>query len=92
MDSVKVVLGDPSGIKSVNQTPESNIKYAVQGNELIVKNVSGPYTVVICDIAGRVLEEMQSNPYHVYMLPQNKDLMIVGVRTGSGQKFVKLKK
>lgn len=92
MDSVKVVLGDPSGIKSVNQTPESNIKYAVQGNELIVKNVSGPYTVVICDIAGRVLEEMQSNPYHVYMLPQNKDLMIVGVRTSNGQKFVKLKK
>ena len=92
MDSVKVVLGDPSAIKSVNQTPESDIKYAVQGNELIVKNVSGPYTVVVYNYAGQVLAEMKSNPSNTYVLPRNNNLMIIGVRTENGQKFIKFKK
>ena len=88
VDSVKVTLGEGgSGIKSVEDN--AALRYAVIGNILNIKNVTGPYSVAVYNYAGQMLAEMESNPSHMYALPRNKGLLIVGVRSSKGNQFFK---
>lgn len=89
VDSVKVTLGEGgSGIKSVEDN--ATLRYAVIGNILNIKNVTGPYSVAVYNYAGQMLAEMQSNPSHMYALPRNKGLLIIGVRSNKGNQFLKV--
>lgn len=88
VDSVKVTLGEGgSGIKSVED--DSKLRYAIIGNILNVKNVTGPYSVAVYNYAGQMLAEMESNPSNMYALPRNKGLLIIGVRSNKGNQFLK---
>ena len=60
------------------------------GNNLEIKNITGPYTVAVCNQAGQVLAEMNSNPSHTYALPRNKGLLIINVRSNKGKHFLKV--
>ncbi len=89
VDSVKVTLGNGgSGIKSVENNSE--LRYAVTGNILSMKNVSGPYSVAVYNYAGQMLAKMNSNPSHTYALPVNKGLLIVSIRSNKGKQFLKV--
>ena len=88
IDSVKVTLGAADGIKSVESLSE--IGYAMVGNNLVIKNVTGPYSVVVYNSAGQMLAEMDSNPSHTYALPRNKGLLIINVRSSKGKQFFKV--
>ena len=89
IDSVKVTLGESgSGIKSVEDNAE--LRYAVAGNILMIKNVSEPYSVTVYSYAGQMLAEMNSNPSNTFALPRNKGLMIVKVRSSKGNKILKV--
>lgn len=89
VDSVKVTLGEGgSGIKSVEDN--AALRYAVIGNILNIKNITGPYSVAVYNYAGQMLAEMESNPSHMYALPRNKGLLIVGVRSNKGNQFLKV--
>ena len=89
VDSVKVTLENTeSGIKSVENNTE--LRYAMVGNNLEIKNITGPYSVAVCNQAGQVLAEMNSNPSHTYALPRNKGLLIINVRSNKGKHFLKV--
>ena len=87
LDSVKVTLGAADGIKSVEDNSE--LRYAIIGNILNIKNVTGPYSVAVYNYAGQMLAEMNSNPSHMYALPRHKGLLIIGVRSNKGKKVIK---
>lgn len=89
VDSVKVTLGGAAdGIKSVEDNAE--LRYAMVGNILEIKNVTGPYNVTVYNAAGQMLAEMNSNPSHMYALPRNKGLLIINVRSNKGKQFLKV--
>ena len=89
IDSVKVTLGEGgNGIKSVENS--SDLRYALIGNILTIKNVTGPYSISVYNYAGQMLAEMNSNPSHTYALPRNKGLLIIDVRSNNGKKFFKV--
>ena len=89
VDSVKVTLGEGgNGIKSVEDS--SDLRYALFGNILTIKNVTGPYSIAVYNSAGQMLAEMNSNPSHTYALPRNKGLLIIDVRSNKGKKFLKV--
>ena len=88
IDSVKVALGASDGIKSVEDNAE--LRYAIAGNNLIIKNVTDPYSIAIYNAAGQMLAEMDSNPSHTYALPRNKGLLIIDVRSNKGKQFLKV--
>ena len=89
IDSVKVTLeGASDGIKSVEDNAE--LRYAIVGNNLEIKNVTGPYSVTVYNAGGQMLAEMESNPSHTYALPGNKGLLIVSVRSNKGKQFLKV--
>ena len=89
VDSVKVTLGGAAdGIKSVEDNAE--LRYAMVGNILEIKNVTGPYSVTVYNAAGQMLAEMNSNPSHMYALPRNKGLLIINVRSNKGKQFIKV--
>ena len=89
IDSVKVTLGEGgNGIKSVENS--SDLRYALFGNILTIKNVTGPYSIAVYNSAGQMLAEMNSNPSHTYALPRNKGLLIIDVRSNNGKKFFKV--
>ena len=89
IDSVKVTLGEGgSGIKSVEDN--AALRYDLIGNILNIKNVTGPYSVAVYNCAGQMLAEMESNPSHMYALPRNKGLLIIGVRSNKGNQFLKV--
>lgn len=88
IDSVKVTLGAADGIKSVESLSE--LGYAMVGNNLVIKNVTGPYSVVVYNSAGQMLAEMDSNPSHTYALPRNKGLLVINVRSSKGKQFFKV--
>ena len=89
IDSVKVTLGEGgSGIKSVENS--SDLRYALAGNILTIKNVTGPYSVAVYNYAGQMLTEMNSNPSHTYVLPRRKGLLIIGVRSDKDERFIKV--
>ena len=88
IDSVKVTLGAADGIKSVEDNAE--LRYAIAGNNLIIKNVTDPYSIAIYNAAGQMLAEMDSNPSHTYALPRNKGLLIIDVRSNKGKQFLKV--
>ena len=87
LDSVKVTLGAADGIKSVEDNSE--LRYAIIGNILNIKNVTGPYSVAVYNYAGQMLAEMNSNPSHMYALPRHKGLLIIDVRSNKGKKVIK---
>lgn len=89
MDSIKVNLGQTNGIKELGCN--INLNYSVDGNKLKIKDFTTPYRLTIYDISGRVLADMDCNPYHVYSLPANKDLLIVDVRTKEGTRTLKIR-
>lgn len=89
MDSVKVNLGQANGIKELRH--DTNLKYSVDGNKIRIEDLSEPYRLTIYDIAGRVLADMDSNPSHIYTLPANNGLLIVGVRTKEGTQTLKIR-
>ena len=89
VDSVKVTLGEAgSGIKSVENS--SDLRYALAGNILTIKNVTGPYSVAVYNYAGQMLTEMNSNPSHTYALPYRKGLLIIGIRSNKDERFIKV--
>lgn len=88
IDSVKVTLGASDGIKSVEDNAE--LRYAIAGNNLIIKNVTDPYSIAIYNAAGQMLAEMDSNPLHTYALPRNKGLLVINVRSNKGKQFLKV--
>ena len=88
IDSVKVTLGAADGIKSVEDNAE--LRYAIAGNNLEIKNVTGPYSIAIYNAAGQLLAEMNSNPSNTYVLPRNKGLLIINVRSNKGKQFLKV--
>lgn len=88
IDSVKVTLGATDGIKSVENNAE--LRYAIAGNNLEIKNVTGPYSIAIYNAAGQMLAEMDSNPSNTYTLPRNKGLLIINVRSNKGKQFLKV--
>lgn len=88
IDSVKVALGASDGIKSVEDNAE--LRYAIAGNNLIIKNVTDPYSIAIYNEAGQMLAEMDSNPLHTYALPRNKGLLVINVRSNKGKQFLKV--
>ena len=88
IDSVKVTLGAADGIKSVEDNAE--LRYAIVGNNLEIKNVTGPYSVTVYNSAGQMLAEMNNNPSHMYALPRNKGLLIINVRSNKGKQFIKV--
>jgi hypothetical protein len=88
IDSVKVTLGASDGIKSVEDNAE--LRYAIAGNNLIIKNVTDPYSIAIYNAAGQMLAEMDSNPSHTYALPRNKGLLVINVRSNKGKQFLKV--
>jgi hypothetical protein len=89
IDSVKVTLGEGgSGIKSVENS--SDLRYALAGNILTIKNVTGPYSVAVYNYAGQMLTEMNSNPSHTYALPYRKGLLIIGIRSNKDERFIKV--
>ena len=89
IESVKVTLGEGgSGIKSVEDN--AALRYDLIGNILNIKNVTGPYSVAVYNCAGQMLAEMESNPSHMYALPRNKGLLIIGVRSNKGNQFLKV--
>ena len=89
VDSVKVTLGEAgSGIKSVENS--SDLRYALVGNILTIKNVTGPYSVAVYNYAGQMLTEMNSNPSHTYALPYRKGLLIIGIRSNKDERFIKV--
>ena len=89
IDSVKVTLGGAAdGIKSVEGNAE--LRYAMVGNNLEIKNVTGPYSVIVYNAAGQMLAEMNSNQSHMYSLPRNKGLLIINVRSNKGKQFIKV--
>ena len=88
IDSVKVTLGAADGIKSVEDNAE--LRYAIAGNNLIIKNVTDPYSIAIYNAAGQMLAEMDSNPSHTYALPRNKGLLVINVRSNKGKQFLKV--
>lgn len=89
VDSVKVTLeGASDGIKSVEDNAE--LRYAIVGNNLEIKNVTGPYSVTVYNAGGQMLAEMNSNPSHTYALPRNKGLLIINVRSNKGKQFIKV--
>ena len=89
MDSIKVNLGQANGIKELRH--DTNLKYSVDGNKINIEDLSEPYRLTIYDIAGRVLADMDSNPSHIYTLPANNGLLIVGVRTKEGTQTLKIR-
>ncbi len=89
IDSIKVKEGGVvDGIKHVKDNAE--LRYTIAGNNLMIKNVTGPYSVAIYNAAGQMLMEMNSNPSHTYALPRNKGLLIIDVRSNKGKKFIKV--
>ena len=89
IDSIKVQKdGVVDGIKSIEDNAE--LRYAIEGNNLMIKNVAGPYSVAVYNAAGQMLAEMSSNPSHTYALPRNKGLLIIDVRSNKGKKFIKV--
>ena len=89
VDSVKVTLGEgESGIKSVENS--SDLRFAIVGNILQIKNATGPYSVAIYNYAGQMLTEMSSNPSHTYALPYRKGLLIIGIRSNDNERFIKV--
>ena len=62
------------------------------GNNLTIKNVTGPYSVAVYNAAGQMLAEMNSNPSNTYALPRNKGLLIIKVRSNKGKQFIKVVK
>ena len=89
VDSVKVTLGEGgSGIKSVENS--SDLRYALVGNILQIKNATGPYSVAVYNYAGQMLTEMNSNPSHTYALPYRKGLLIIGIRSNKDERFIKV--
>ena len=89
MDSIKVNLGQANGIKELRH--DTNLKYSVDGNKINIEDLSEPYRLTIYDIAGRVLADMDSNPSHIYTLPANNGLLIVGARTKEGTQTRKIR-
>ena len=88
VDSVKVTLGEGgSGIKSVEDNSE--LRYALAGNILMIKNVSEPYNVTVFNYAGQMLAEMSSNPSHTYALPRHKGLLIIDVHSNKSKRVIK---
>ena len=87
-DSVKVTLGAADGIKSVENN--AKLRYALLGNILEIKDVTGPYSIAVYNSAGQMLAEMDSNPSNMYALPRNKGLLIIKVRSNKGKQFLKV--
>ena len=91
IDSVKVKEGGVvDGIKYVENNAE--LRYAIAGNILTIKNVTGPYSVAVYNAAGQMLAEMDSNPSNTYALPRNKGLLIIKVRSNKGKQLIKVVK
>lgn len=89
IDSVKVKEGGVvDGIKHVEDNAE--LRYTIAGNNLMIKNVAGPYSVAVYNAAGQMLAEMNSNPSNTYALPRNKGLLIIKVRSNKGKQFFKV--
>ena len=88
VDSVKVTLSAADDIKSVEDN--SDLCYAMWGNNLEIKNVTGPYSIAVYNSAGQMLAEMNSNPSNTYALPRNKGLLIINVRSNKGKQFLKV--
>ena len=88
IDSVKVTLGTADGIRFVENNAE--LRYAIAGNNLIIKNVTDPYSIAIYNAAGQMLAEMDSNPSHTYALPRNKGLLVINIRSNKGKQFLKV--
>ncbi len=89
MDSVKVMIEKKDGIALLQQTPA--LQYSMQGNQLKVENMSGPYTLTIYDLGGSVLAQKSSNPAHLYALPENSEYLILEVRTADEVRTAKIK-
>lgn len=89
IDSIKVKEGGVvDGIKYVEDNAE--LRYAIVGNNLKIKNVTGPYSVTVHNAGGQMLAEMNSNPSHMYALPRNRGLLIINVRSNKGKQFIKV--
>lgn len=88
MDSVKVALGQSSGIENIHK---AKIKYTVDGNHMKIYGQDTPYDVIIWDMMGRVLLSQKSDVTNTYSLPTNNGLLIVGVRTEEGLQTFKIK-
>jgi hypothetical protein len=89
VDSVKVTLGEGgSGIKSVENS--SDLRYALVGNILQIKNATGPYSIAVYNYAGQMLTEMNSNPSHTYALPYRRGLLIISIRSNDNERFIKV--
>ena len=91
IDSIKVKKdGAVVGIKSVEGN--AALRYAMVGDNVVIKNVDGPYSVAVYNAAGQMLTEMNSNPSNTYALPRNKGLLIIKVRSNKGKQFIKVVK
>jgi len=91
IDSIKVQKdGAVVGIKSIEDNAE--LRYTMAGNNLTIKNVTGPYSVAVYNAAGQMLAEMNSNPSNTYTLPRNKGLLIIKVRSNKGKQLIKVVK
>ena len=89
IDSIKVKEGGVvDGIKYVEDDAE--LRYAIVGNNLEIKNVTGHYSVTVYNAGGQMLAEMNSNPSHMYALPRNRGLLIINVRSNKGKQFIKV--
>ena len=91
IDSIQVKKdGTVVGIKSIEDN--AALRYTMAGNNLTIKNVTGPYSVAVYNAAGQMLAEMNSNPSNTYALPRNKGLLIIKVRSNKGKQFIKVVK
>lgn len=89
IDSVKVNLGQVNDIKELRH--DTNLKYSLDGNTLKIEDVSTPYRITIYDIAGRVLADTDNNLSHIYTLPSNNGLLIIGVKTKEETRILKIR-
>ena len=80
MDAIKSIEGNAA------------LHYAIVDDNVVIKNVAGPYSVAVYNAAGQMLAEMNSNPSNTYALPRNKGLLIIKVRSNKGKQFIKVVK
>ena len=91
IDSVKIKEGGAvDAIKSIEGN--AGLHYAIVDDNVVIKNVAGPYSVAVYNAAGQMLAEMNSNPSNTYALPRNKGLLIIKVRSNKGKQFIKVVK
>lgn len=90
IDSVKVKIGQINDITELRNS--STLQYLIQENKLKIENKSEPYSIIIYDITGHVIAEMNSNPTHIYKLPLNNEFLIISVKTKEDLQTIKVKK